>query len=1085
MKKFVSCWLPALCCLAAFSMLSSSCVNEQAEEVLVQQTADMPAICATTCAEPATKVSVMPGEGDRTVAWDKGDALSVFYQNGHNLKYVLDGAGGSPTGLFEYATGTPAGRQFDEIVGVYPYSDGITYAGGYVNVTVPAEQAYAEGSFDPKANVMAGIADEEGNIAFQNLCGYLVLRLYGEEIKVKSVRLSGAMGEQLAGPVEMKVSEHSAPRITDWGSGASDEIVLKCAEPVAVGKTADEETEFWIVVPPMTFMDGISVSVETESGSCGASSDEYIQVFRSEICWMDPLCLASTKAAFTADIVWTYADDAEVDHNLFYVTGETPEAYSREALPLTVDESIVEKYGTELDGAVPDGVTVMCVDDEGGEVDVTGEVTVSGLAVADGVLTAGIEGFEWDKAYTVTMTFALSSTELTLTGTVTTTDRNREAIVLDPACEYTFTLRHSDMESGYGYMEPDYSDPGNGWYYWEGSNLDGVIYDAYKAQGIVLEADFPDLDSFVAGELDGFICDADPAGIPEGVESYVGVEGAGVFPYTKETLTEDVLTGEPFSLGVADVDDPKLIPGDTVFCCFTTYIGQEVQVPFVLSYRLPDTAEFSADIVWTYTEDAEVDHNLFYETGETPVKYSREALPLTVDEGFIGKYGEAVDGKEPLSVAVRIADVPAAGEEPAFEDLPEDYGFSIGNLTVQDGTLVADVEDFEWDRVYEVTFVYYLGTSSDLTLTGTVTTTDRNREALTMEPSHYVFDLGLQDRETGYGYIEKEPVEESYYYWKGADAGKSIYDAFKEAGIIYDGLFSDENDFIANELPAGSAMSGMDASSPEGIEDCIRLDLDKGVFPETTDAFTEEVLTGSLFSTGKMDSAEPGVYVGDTVYCRWTTFIGQRVEFPFRFDYRYPVDRYEYIYLHFPLGAGSHPLRKEGSSGYRGFCWIDDAFKFGPSGTPGIPADFEYVREGCLADLGDDNASPCPAPETVAFYMVDVDLSAWTYALTAVNSITMVGTHNGWNQADAATHMTYNREENCWEIDYTIFEQASLKFAMNDDWTVSWGGADNNAYNYSNLTQHNGKDLSVAPGNYHIKLHLECEGSNWVTFTPL
>ena len=246
----------------------------------------------------------------------------------------------------------------------------------------------------------------------------------------------------------------------------------------------------------------------------------------------------------------------------------------------------------------------------------------------------------------------------------------------------------------------------------------------------------------------------------------------------------------------------------------------------------------------------------------------------------------------------------------------------------------------------------------------------------------------------------------------------------------------------------------------------------------------EYSLTGSLFSTGKMDSAEPGVYVGDTVYCRWTTFIGQRVEFPFRFDYCFPVQRYPYIYLHLP-GGFSWLLMKDGGSVYEGFCWIDDAFKFGPSGTPGIPADFEYVREGCLADLGDDNASPCPAPETVAFYMVDVDLSAWTYALTPVNSITMVGTHNGWNQADAATHMTYNREENCWEIEYTFSEQASLKFAMNDDWTVSWGGAGNNASNYDDLTQHNGKDLRVEAGKYRVKLFLKHEGANKVTFTPV
>ncbi len=80
--------------------------------------------------------------------------------------------------------------------------------------------------------------------------------------------------------------------------------------------------------------------------------------------------------------------------------------------------------------------------------------------------------------------------------------------------------------------------------------------------------------------------------------------------------------------------------------------------------------------------------------------------------------------------------------------------------------------------------------------------------------------------------------------------------------------------------------------------------------------------------------------------------------------------------------------------------------------------------------------------------------------------------------------MTYNKEENCWQIEYTFAEQTSLKFAMNDDWTVSWGGANGDASNYGNLTQNNGKDLSVAAGKYLIKLFLSYEGANKVTFTP-
>ena len=49
---------------------------------------------------------------------------------------------------------------------------------------------------------------------------------------------------------------------------------------------------------------------------------------------------------------------------------------------------------------------------------------------------------------------------------------------------------------------------------------------------------------------------------------------------------------------------------------------------------------------------------------------------------------------------------------------------------------------------------------------------------------------------------------------------------------------------------------------------------------------------------------------------------------------------------------------------------------------------------------------------------------------------------------------------------------------------MSWGGANGDASNYGNLTQNNGKDLSVAAGKYLIKLFLSYEGANKVTFTP-
>ena len=112
-----------------------------------------------------------------------------------------------------------------------------------------------------------------------------------------------------------------------------------------------------------------------------------------------------------------------------------------------------------------------------------------------------------------------------------------------------------------------------------------------------------------------------------------------------------------------------------------------------------------------------------------------------------------------------------------------------------------------------------------------------------------------------------------------------------------------------------------------------------------------------------------------------------------------------------------------------------------------------------------------------------VDLATNTAQMTEVKSITCVGNHNGWTVNDAAQHMTYNQAEGCWEI--TTELKNGFKFAMNDAWTISWGGADGNPAAYDNLSQNNGKDLDTPSGDgtYKVQLYLACEGKNRVVFT--
>jgi len=201
-------------------------------------------------------------------------------------------------------------------------------------------------------------------------------------------------------------------------------------------------------------------------------------------------------------------------------------------------------------------------------------------------------------------------------------------------------------------------------------------------------------------------------------------------------------------------------------------------------------------------------------------------------------------------------------------------------------------------------------------------------------------------------------------------------------------------------------------------------------------------------------------------------------------EYTYKIEKLNFQEYFYEIGnesgwATSHALRSPSFDGkYQGYYYLDGEFKFKPN-RDDWTGDYEYDGEGKIADNGGAN---CPDPGA-GFYQIDVDLTLGTYNLTQVNSITCVGNHNGWNVKDVACHMTYNSALGCWEL--TTQLKDGFKFAMNDDWTISWGGANGDPAAYGDLTQNNGKDLNVpnGEGTYKIQLYLSYEGNNHVVFT--
>ena len=203
--------------------------------------------------------------------WNAEDELSIFDENTANDRYMFDGKDGDNAGGFDLIEAGADGTDLNYVYSIYPYSadNAINSEGTQITTNLPADQAYREGNFGPGASTMTAVAVPDfanGTLLkFKNACGYLKFLFYGDDVKVKSVVLEGNNGEKIAGQAVISVALDQLPAVA-MGTDATGIITLNCAEPVTLGTTASDATEFIFVIPPTTFTGGFKITVYGDEG---------------------------------------------------------------------------------------------------------------------------------------------------------------------------------------------------------------------------------------------------------------------------------------------------------------------------------------------------------------------------------------------------------------------------------------------------------------------------------------------------------------------------------------------------------------------------------------------------------------------------------------------------------------------------------------------------------------------------------------------------------------------------------------------------------------------------------------------------
>lgn len=262
--------------------------------------------------ETATRVYA---DENLKVLWDADDRISLFKKSTYNKQYRFTGTTGANSGEFVDVNpdAVVTGNPLDNVYSVYPYKSETTISndGGVISTTLPAEQTYREGTFGVGANTMVS-ATPNTELVFKNLCGYIVLKLYGEDVSVASITLTGKNNEPLAGNVNVTAAVGEDPSFAFTGT-ASTSLILNCPTPVTLGSTAEQATTFWLAVPPTTFTSGFTVRVtDKNGGTFEKSSSSKTVISRNSTFRMKPLAVEIEAPSQPNNVIYYTTSDGSV-----------------------------------------------------------------------------------------------------------------------------------------------------------------------------------------------------------------------------------------------------------------------------------------------------------------------------------------------------------------------------------------------------------------------------------------------------------------------------------------------------------------------------------------------------------------------------------------------------------------------------------------------------------------------------------------------------------------------------------------------------------------------------------------------------
>ena len=274
--------------IAVISLASCGKDNQLLELQETDIVKESPVFHATTEGNTQTATKAYLNE-DLKVLWNQSDLITIFNKTTDNEQYCFTGNEGDPAGYFKKVSGgSDSATTLNKVFAVYPYNPDIEINSNEVlTVLLPSEQNYKANSFGVGANTMVAVS-ENTDLSFRNLCGYLRLKLYGNNITIKKVSITGNHDEIIGGQATVTVDQYGIPTaqmITDSDNPYISKKVSITCEDISLGTTSDTATEFCFVIPPVTFSNGFTLTVsgykDGQYGSFVKSTSNSVAITRN------------------------------------------------------------------------------------------------------------------------------------------------------------------------------------------------------------------------------------------------------------------------------------------------------------------------------------------------------------------------------------------------------------------------------------------------------------------------------------------------------------------------------------------------------------------------------------------------------------------------------------------------------------------------------------------------------------------------------------------------------------------------------------------------------------------------------------